>query len=113
MKDDRVLVEYILDCLSVVEDGGRRGYEEFLDNRLMRDGMIRNLQVAAQAARSLSPDLRANFPEVPWHALFGFRNLVVHEYWRVDLSLVWQLISNDVPMLQREMERILESLSAD
>ncbi len=57
---------------------------------MAQDAVIRQLEVMGEAAGSISERLRVSHPEVPWHAMRGFASFAKHEYWRVNLRLVWK-----------------------
>ncbi|MGE0820839.1 MAG: DUF86 domain-containing protein [Candidatus Binatia bacterium] len=73
--------------------------EEFLQDTLCQDAVIRRLEIIGEAARRLSPEARASLPELTWHAMIGMRNLLIHEYDDVDLSIVWDTVKTALPAL--------------
>jgi uncharacterized protein with HEPN domain len=66
------------------------GIQPFLESTMVQDAVIRQLEVIGEAAGNVSGELRKSHPEVPWRALRGFASFAKHEYWRVDLKLVWK-----------------------
>lgn len=66
------------------------GLSQFLESTMAQDAVIRQLEVMGEAAGSVSERLRAAHPEVPWRAMRGFASFAKHEYWRVNLRLVWR-----------------------
>jgi uncharacterized protein with HEPN domain len=65
------------------------------------------LYVIGEAASRISPRLKKRFPEVPWQAISGFRNYIAHEYFSLDLDIVWQTVIADVPRLESQIREIL------
>lgn len=87
------------------------GRESFLHSVLVQDGVIRNLEVIGEATRQISQDLRDEHPQVPWRRIAGLRNVLIHEYLGVDLDQVWAVVVSDVPALEQDIKRILETLT--
>ena len=72
----------------------------------MQDAVIRNLQTIAESTQRLSDSIRATEPEVPWRAIAGFRNVLVHDYFEIDLEVVWSVVDQDAPKLVAAVERM-------
>jgi uncharacterized protein with HEPN domain len=84
----------------------------FLQNELVQDAVIRNLEIIGEAARNISrdyPEFAAGHPEIPWEEIYLMRNRVSHGYFSVDLEIVWKTVRSDVPELERQISRILDS----
>ncbi len=69
--------------------------------------MIRRLEIIGEAARRISLTTRAAFPELPWEEMVGLRNVLIHEYDDVDLSIVWNTVRNELPLLISALQKIL------
>jgi uncharacterized protein with HEPN domain len=87
-------------------------FESFLDDRRTQDAILRNLQVIGEAAKKISPSLRAAHPHLPWREMTGLRNRIVHDYFGVDLEVVWVIVEDELPGLLRDIEAILRSEDA-
>jgi uncharacterized protein with HEPN domain len=84
----------ILQALQRVEEIGRRGRDAILGDWLLQDAAIRNFEIVGEAVKRVSADLQAAHPEIPWADLAGLRDVLIHQYFRVDLEIVWALIEN-------------------
>jgi uncharacterized protein with HEPN domain len=73
--------------------------EEFQTSSLHQDAILRQLTIVGEAAKRVSVEFRARHPEVPWRQIAGFRDVVVHDYIRVDLQEVWRVVQEDLPAL--------------
>lgn len=80
---------------------------EFLRSETLRRAFVRSLEVIGEAAKKVPDDVRRQHPAVDWRAMAGLRDRLVHGYFGVDHDLVWDVITNKVPDLRREIERIL------
>ena len=86
--------------------------ESFAGDRLVGYAVVRAIQLIGQAARGVSAELQAAHAEIPWREMIGMRNVVVHDYADVDLSLVWKTVREDLPGLVERLNAILEEGSA-
>jgi uncharacterized protein with HEPN domain len=95
--------EYLLDILEAAKlalsyvSGKTR--EEFLKDTQCQDAVIRRLEIIGEASRRLSGQTRAAFPHLPWQAMAGMRNILIHEYDGVDLITVWDTVRIDLPAI--------------
>jgi uncharacterized protein with HEPN domain len=103
----------ILDAISAIERYASQGKTAFDEQELIQVWMVHQLQIIGEATNALSAETLSNYPEIPWKQIIGFRNLVVHEYFRVSLNLVWSIVQNNIPPLKLTIERMLEDFSKD
>jgi uncharacterized protein with HEPN domain len=86
--------------------------ESLAGDRLVAFAVVRAIQLVGQAARRVSEQLQATHPEIPWREMIGMRNIVVHDYADVDLSLVWKTVREDLPGLIERLQAILQEGNA-
>jgi len=96
MKDQREYLEHILEYIEIIETYVARG-REALDDIKTQDAVIRRLQILAESSLHLTSELQTQHPEVGWGRIRNFRNRLVHEYFEVDLDLVWFTVENSLP----------------
>lgn len=82
-------------------------YEDFVASIEKQDAVVRRLAVIGEAVKGLPEPFRARYPEVPWRNIAGARDILVHEYFRVDLVLAWEMVQTDLPELAQHVRRIL------
>jgi uncharacterized protein with HEPN domain len=87
-------------------------FEEFEEDVEKQDAVARRLEIIGQAVKELPQDLREAYPSVEWRAIAGARDIVAHEYFRIDLALVWGMVTKDVPVLLDQVGGILRDLPA-
>ena len=107
MKDDKLYLIHISECIERVEkytEGGKNG---FLASTLIQDAVMRNLQTMAESTQRLSDVTKEAHPEVDWYKISGFRNVLVHGYLGVDLDRVWIIVERDLPRLRRAITSML------
>lgn len=110
----RVRIQDILMSIAKIERyTASLSYEDFIADESRVDAVILNLIRIGEAARSISPDIEHRYPEIPWNRMRGMRNMIVHEYFRVSLPVVWQTVQTDLPPLVAALTSILDSVEAD
>jgi uncharacterized protein with HEPN domain len=109
--DDRVYLEHILECAALIRDYTRNGKAEFIENILVRDAVLRRLQIMAESTQRLSGDLKLKAPTTDWRALAGFRNILVHDYLGgIDFDRVWDAVEFYLPELEAAVRDLMGGL---
>ncbi len=84
-------------------------FEEFSENEMAVDAVIRNFEVIGEAVNNIPDNVKKKFPDVEWSETVGFRNVLIHNYFGLDLEAVWDTIKENIPDLKRHISNILES----
>ena len=108
MRNDCERMGDIQEAIQKIEKYANRGKEEFFANELIQSWILLHLQRIGEAARSMSPTTHQQYPEINWRDIIDFRNLLVHEYFRVDLKIIWQIIEQEIPTLKKQINSILQ-----
>lgn len=87
-------------------------YDQFLADTKTQDAVVRNLEIIGEAVKSLSANLRAKYPEVPWKGMAGLRDRLIHGYFGVNLDIVWDIIADELPTLESQIEAIIQQETA-
>lgn len=85
-------------------------YEDFAGNVEKQDSVMRRLEIIGEAVKGIPAELRAVYPNTPWSDIAGARDILIHEYFRVDLELAWEMVQDDLPPLAEEVRRMLKEL---
>jgi uncharacterized protein with HEPN domain len=108
-KHDAVYLRHTLDAINQIESyTADLSYEEFLQDRLVQDGVIRQLEIIGEACRYLSEELRSLNPDLPWAQIIGLRNRLIHAYFDINLGIIWDIVQADIPSLKSRIREILE-----
>jgi uncharacterized protein with HEPN domain len=111
MKSDRIYLGHILESIeSILEYTAGMQEDDFHANRLVKDAVIRNFEIVGEATKRISFQLRNENPGIPWTKMAGLRDKLIHEYIRVDLQLVWDVIKDVLPGLVKEIKEISSRL---
>lgn len=108
MKDDTVYLQHILECIARIEEDVADGKQRFLSSHTLQDAVLRNLQTMAESTQRLSDGAKARHPEVEWHRIAAFRNVLVHNYLGIDGERIWEITQRDVPQLKRTIFDMLQ-----
>lgn len=113
MRSDLERLQDIWQGINLIAEYTVSGKQSFAQNQLIQSGVLYQIIIIGEAAGDLSADLRSRHPEIPWRQIIGMRNLVSHEYFRVDLEVVWLVVERDLPKLKLTVEAILQELGED
>ena len=110
-RDARLLLQDMLESLEKIERyTAGLTFERFAQDDRTVDAVVRNLEVIGEAARQIPSEVRERYPEVPWRRVIGLRNVVVHEYFVVDVEIVWTVVRQSLPELKEALRRMIAEL---
>ena len=100
-KDPVVFLTHIIDSIQLIESYMEgRTEADLMESTGLQDKIIRRIQVIGEAVKNLPDDLKRNHPEVPWRDITGMRDIVIHQYFGIDLEFVWNVVTKDIPDLK-------------
>lgn len=101
-KDDKYYIRKIIEDLEyIIEHTKDAERKDFFQNELLRDATLFHMIQLSESVKKLSDEYRKQRPEIPWNAMFGMRNRIVHDYGQVDLNVVYDTVKNDIPEVLR------------
>ena len=102
-------VEDILEAIdSILEYTSNMDQSSWEKDRKTIDAVIRNFEIIGEAATHVPEEVQNNYREVPWSQMKGIRNLLIHEYFGVDIDVVWETIKKDLEPLKKSLKKIKE-----
>ena len=108
MRDDNERLHDISEAIERLEKYARRGKTVLEQQELIQTWVIYHLQIIGEATRAISQEFKTRYPEIPWRDASDLRNLVIHEYFRINLDIIWDIVQNDIPSLKQQIKAILQ-----
>ena len=103
---------YLEDILTstnkILKYSGNYSYEELLKDEMRIDAIIRNFEIIGEASSNIPQEIRDKYPFIEWRNISDFRNVLAHEYFGIDYEIMWEIIRDKLPELQRGIQTILE-----
>jgi len=78
-------------------------------DRMLSLSLVHLLEIIGEAATGISTEFRKRYPDVPWNAIIGMRNRLIHGYYDIDLDIVWETVEKDIPPLVTELEKTIDN----
>lgn len=78
-------------------------FDDFITDDMMYYAVVKNIEILGEASNMLTDEFRSEHPQTPWKQVNGMRNYIVHEYFQVDNNVVWDVITNDLPLLEQQV----------
>ena len=94
----------ILEAIERVQKYSARGRTAFDNDELVQSWILQHIQIIGEASRSLTEKFRNDHPEIPWQEMIRMRNVLVHDYFKVDEEILWSVVQNDIPKLKQQVE---------
>jgi uncharacterized protein with HEPN domain len=110
LRSDKERLLDMMEAIEKMEKYSSLGYPAFLSEERNQIWVIHYLQVIGEAANYLSDDLTTKYSDIPWADIVGLRNLLVHQYFGIDLERVWETVEHDIPVLKSRVEEILKEI---
>ncbi|MFO8077867.1 MAG: DUF86 domain-containing protein [Thermoplasmatota archaeon] len=108
-KNDVVYLHHMLDSMVKIKDfTDNVGESEFENSELIQSAVIRQIEIIGEATKQISQSVKRKYPHIPWRDIAGMRDKLIHGYFGVDIDAVWDTIQLDIPVLEKDIKRILE-----
>ena len=100
-RNPKLYLRDILDAIAKIEDYTEGlSFEEFSKNNLVVDAVVRNFEIIGEASKNIPEETKSQYSQIPWKEMAGMRDKMIHEYFGVDLEIVWETIKTRLPQLK-------------
>jgi uncharacterized protein with HEPN domain len=105
-------LQHILDETAYLIDRAKGlNKDEFMQDETLKRAFVRSLEIIGEATKNVSADLRQEYSRMDWRAIAGMRDRLIHRYFGIDYDIVWDVVINKVPLLQQEIQQIIQNES--
>ncbi len=110
-RDDLVFIEHILESVEAIKKFSENLDEEELhSNRLKQSAIVREIEIIGEASKNISKEFKEKYNEICWKDIVGTRDMMIHQYFGVNLKIVWDIITKDIPILKNQILKIKKDL---
>ncbi len=111
----RIFLDYLQDMLNSIQEIesfiNGRNYEEFNENKMLKNAVIRSLEVLGEASKNIPEELKMKYSEIPWKRISGMRDKLIHNYFGVDYRMVWEVSKSKIPEIKPLVENLMKKES--
>lgn len=108
-RDLRVYLQDIWESILAVEEYTKEvAKDEFFHNQQLQDAVLRRLEIMGEAVKYISEDFKSKYPAVAWSKIAGLRDVLIHQYFGVNLKRIWGVVKSDLPLLKKEVDIMIK-----
>lgn len=109
IQDDKTRIKHMFDAAQKARDFvNNRKFEDLENDEMLALALVKLVEIVGEAASRVSKEYQTNYPQIPWSAMIGMRNRLVHAYFDINLKILWQTTQEDLPKLIDELNKLPE-----
>ena len=106
-REDTAVIQDMKESIDrIVSYTSKMEYDDFLQDYKTQDAVVRNIEILGEAAKLLSDETKEKYPNVPWKDIAGTRDKLIHDYFGVNIDIVWDIAKNEIPSLSVHLKDI-------
>ena len=103
-REDTVVIQDIKEAIDrIMSYTSKVEYNDFLQDYKTQDAVVRNIEILGEAAKLLSDETKRDYPNIPWKDIAGTRDKLIHDYFGVNIDIVWDIVKNEIPSLSKQL----------
>jgi len=104
-------VQDILDSIGDIDKFiDRMGFEEFSHDQKTKNAVVRSIEIIGEATKKLPKSITDKYPLIPWKKMAGMRDKLIHEYFGIDITILWKVATEEIPSLKPEIKQVLKNI---
>lgn len=108
-RDYKVYLDDIIEAIERIRDYTTElSFETFFNDRKTVDAVNRNLAIIGEAVNRIPEEIKTKYPNIEWLRIIGLRNILIHDYFRVDLEIIWDIIENKLSLLEKQVKEMYQ-----
>ena len=115
MKNKRDYLDYLNDMYESINKGiafiSEMTYEDFRKDEKTQFALIRVIEIIGEASNKIPDEIKIQSQQIPWREMSGMRNILIHDYFGVNIQVVWETAQNDLPLLKEKIQKLIQDLS--
>lgn len=105
-----MFIEDIIHAMNKIENYTKNlTYEDFAEDEMRIDAVIRNLEIIGEATKNIPNSIREKYTDIPWNKMIGLRNIAIHDYFGIDLDTIWEIITKNIPKTKPKITKMLKN----
>ncbi len=107
------ILKHILDeCLFIIENvTNETSKDDFINNEVLKRAVVRSLEIIGEASKKIPADIKLQWKEIQWKNMAGMRDKLIHDYFGINYSIVWDVIKNKIPELTKQVQEVIQQKS--